>query len=330
MMFINTMIFGTLMAISSYSWMSMWLGLEINLLSIIPLLSKVNDIYPSEAALKYFLTQSLASLMFLFSIILSSNLKDYFILSSNSFLMLILNSALLTKMGAAPFHFWFPEIIEGLKWINCFIILTWQKIAPMILLMYNLSLTTFLSCIIIISSMIGSLLNLNQISLRKILVYSSINHMSWMIAAMLYSPSVWMIYFIIYTIISLNIILMFNNLNIYSMKQLLFCLNSNKMNKLLFMMNFMSLGGLPPFLGFLPKWLTVNNLIYNNFYTLSLILIITTLISLFVYLRIMFSTLMFNSAEIIFMKTKMNISVIIFNFISIFSLIFYPYILTLF
>nr|QYK19498.1 NADH dehydrogenase subunit 2 [Episcapha opaca] len=330
MMFFNTMIFGTLMAISSYSWMSMWLGLEINLLSIIPLLSKVNNIYPSEAALKYFLTQSFASLLFLFSIILSSNLKEYFILFSDSFLMLMLNSALLTKMGAAPFHFWLPEIIEGLKWNNCFIILTWQKIAPMILLEYNLTLTTFLSCIILISSMIGGLMNINQISLRKILVYSSINHMGWMIAAMMYSPSIWMIYFIIYTMISFNIILMFNNLNIYFMKQLLICLNSNKMNKLLFTMNFLSLGGLPPFLGFLPKWLTINNLIYNNFYMLSVILIITTLISLFVYLRITFSTLMFNSTEMIFMKTKMNISMIILNFITIFSLIYYSYLLILF
>nr|ARH53779.1 NADH dehydrogenase subunit 2 [Cortodera humeralis] len=318
LLFLYTLMLGSLISISSYSWMSMWIGLEINLLSIIPLLSDSKNIYPAESTIKYFITQALASIILLFSIIIISNLKEFFPQNSNMFLMMIMNSALLTKMGAAPFHAWFPEVMEGLDWANCLLMLTWQKLAPMILLMYNLKMTLFLSMIIIFSSLIGSIIGLNQISLRKILAYSSINHIGWMIASMLNSQNIWFIYFLVYSIISLNIILIFKNLNIYFLKQLFNSLNSNKLLKFFFLINFLSLGGLPPFLGFFPKWLTINNLVQNNFFMISLLLIILTLVTLFFYLRILFSTMILNSNEVvIFNKSKFNFFMILINFLSL-------------
>nr|AYW52142.1 NADH dehydrogenase subunit 2 [Lamiinae sp. 2 ACP-2013] len=318
LMFFNTMMFGTLIAISSYSWLSMWIGLEINLLSIIPLLKSKFNLFPSEAALKYFITQALASSILLLSIILMFNLKIW----GTSTFMMILNSALLTKLGAAPFHAWFPEVIEGLNWNNSMIMLIWQKIAPMILLFYFNNLTLFFTIIIIISSMVSGILGLNQISLRKILAYSSINHISWMLSSMLNTQLIWFFYFIVYSIITLNIALIFKKLNIFYLNQLSISLNWNKMVKYSFYLNFLSLGGLPPFLGFLPKWLVVNNLILNNFYLLSIILIILTLITLFFYLRIMFSMMMINFNEpIIFTQKSLNYLVLIFNSFSIFGLL---------
>nr|QVM79244.1 NADH dehydrogenase subunit 2 [Stenocorus meridianus] len=319
-LFFNCLIFGTMIAISSYSWMSMWMGLEINLLSIIPLLKDYKNIYPSEAAFKYFITQALASTILLFSFIMNLNLLEYFPQYSN-YLMIMMNSALLMKMGAAPFHAWFPEVMEGLNWPNCLLLLTWQKIAPMILLMYNLQMTLFLSFIIIISSIVGGILGLNQISLRKIMAYSSINHISWMISSMLNFQMIWMIYFISYSIISINIILIFKFLNMYNLKQLMNSLNYNKILKWFFIMNFLSLGGLPPFLGFFPKWLTINNLIQQNYLILSLLLIIFTLITLYFYLRITFSTLMINTNEnLIFTKKLKYYLVILVNFLSLMGL----------
>nr|ARH54663.1 NADH dehydrogenase subunit 2 [Stenurella nigra] len=320
MLFLNSLILGTLIAISSYSWMTMWIGLEINLLSIIPLLNNPKNIYPSESALKYFITQALASVIFLFAIIMMFNLKEIF--PQNSLFEVMMNSALLTKMGAAPFHAWFPEVMEGLNWLNCLLLLTWQKIAPMILLMYTLKMTMFLTIIIVFSSILGGILGINQISLRKILAYSSINHIGWMIASMLNFQSIWLIYFLIYTIINLNIILIFNQKNIFYFKQLNNMMNSNKMFKFFFILNFLSLGGLPPFLGFLPKWLAINNLIMNNFYLISLFLITFTLITLYFYLRISFSTMMMNSSEtLIFYRDQNNFFIIFFNFLSIIGLV---------
>nr|YP_009971747.1 NADH dehydrogenase subunit 2 [Cucujus mniszechi]QNG56457.1 NADH dehydrogenase subunit 2 [Cucujus mniszechi] len=313
-LFLNSMIMGTLITISAYSWMSMWMGLEINLLSIIPLLNKHKNIYPSESAMKYFITQTMASSIILFSVIMMSNKFEFIPQNLNFSLLLMMNSAILTKMGAAPFHFWFPEVMEGLNWFNCFLILTWQKIAPMIIYMYNCNMMNFTSWIIIISSVIGSIMGFNQISLRKILTYSSINHISWMLASMLNSQIIWLIYFLIYSIISFNIIIIFHKWNIFYINQLINIMNYNMMIKLTFNLNFLSLGGLPPFLGFLPKWMTIHNLISNNFFLLSLIMIIFTLLTLFYYLRITFSSILILNKE----YTK-NFSIHMNNFIILFS-----------
>nr|QVM79283.1 NADH dehydrogenase subunit 2 [Rhagium fortecostatum] len=320
-LFFKTLIIGTLISISSYSWMSMWMGLEINLLSMIPLLSDEKNIYPSESALKYFITQSLASIILLFSIIMMLNLKEFFPQNSNFYMMIIMNSALFTKMGAAPFHAWFPEVMEGLNWMNCLLMLTWQKVAPMILLMYNLKMTLFMSCVIIFSSVISGILGLNQISLRKIMAYSSINHIGWMIASMLNFSIIWIIYFFIYSIITINIISIFKLFNIFYLKQLFNTLNFNKNLKFFFMLNFLSLGGLPPFLGFFPKWLTVNNLIFSNFLVITLLLIVFTLITLFFYLRITFMSLTMNYNEnLIFISKKNNFFIFLMNLISLMGL----------
>nr|AXS65661.1 NADH dehydrogenase subunit 2 [Cucujoidea sp. 41 KM-2017] len=330
MLFFNTLIMGTMLAISSYSWFSMWMGLEINLLSIIPLISKNNNIYPAESAMKYFLTQSMASVILLFAIILSLNLFDTIKTDLNHPVTMVLNSALFMKMGAAPFHFWFPEIMEGLNWMNCLIMLTWQKIAPMVILMYNIKLSLFISIIIISSNFIGSIMSLNQISLRKILAYSSINHIGWMLSSMLVSQYIWSLYFLIYSIISMNIIFIFNSFNIFMLKQTFYTLNKNKTLKILLSFNFISLGGLPPFLGFFPKWMTINFLVEKKFIFLSLIMIILTLITLFVYLRVIFHSLTINMNEILTSyKLKINLLPLIFNFCSLSLLTLSPLILNL-
>nr|QIV24757.1 NADH dehydrogenase subunit 2 [Pseudoplites inexpectatus] len=322
LLLLTSLMVGSLIAMSSYSWLSMWIGLEINLLSIIPLLSDSNNLYPSESALKYFITQAMASIILLFSIVSSMNLNDLIFNSPNHYWLIILNSAILTKMGAAPFHAWFPEVMEGLNWFNCFIMLTWQKMAPMVILMYNMNMTTFFSAIIVFSTVISGILGLNQISLRKILAYSSINHISWMISSMLNSQTIWILYFIIYVIITANIVILFFYTNIFFLKQLFSSFNQNKTLKFFFVMNFLSLGGLPPFLGFFPKWLTINNLVENNFLVLSVILITSTLITLYFYLRVTFSTLVINSKETIVKTPQLNLFMIVFsNFISLTGLV---------
>nr|YP_010535337.1 NADH dehydrogenase subunit 2 [Morimospasma tuberculatum]UYB77588.1 NADH dehydrogenase subunit 2 [Morimospasma tuberculatum]WEY30146.1 NADH dehydrogenase subunit 2 [Morimospasma sp.] len=320
-LFFFSMVMGTLIAISSYSWLSMWMGLEINLLSIIPLLSNSKNSYPAEAALKYFITQALASSILLMGVILSLNLKEFF-MENSSILSILMSSALLTKMGAAPFHAWFPEVMDGLNWDLGLLMLTWQKIAPMILLYYICSLSMFFLMIILISTLLSGILGLNQISLRKILAYSSINHISWMLASMLHSQIIWFIYFCIYSIITLNIVIIFKEFQMFYLNQLFNLLNFSKTIKFTFILNFFSLGGLPPLLGFFPKWLVINNLVLNEFYFLSILMILFTLITLFFYLRISFSTLMMNSSEtLIFISKKTKFKLFFINFISLTGLL---------
>nr|AND96452.1 NADH deshydrogenase subunit 2 [Onthophagus obscurior] len=321
-MFMFTLTFGTLISISSYSWMSMWLGLEINLLAIIPLMSNSKNSMASEAAMKYFITQTLASMILLMTLILMSLNMNYLIF--NSPLSTIYLTALFIKMGAAPFHFWFPEIIQGLSWTNAYIMLTWQKIAPFMLLSYsNFNNINFFIIIIIFSSMISGIMGMNQTNIKKIMAYSSINHISWMLASMLFFEKIWMYYFIIYAIISLNIIIILNKLNIFYLNQLFSSLNNNPLIKFFFMLNFMSLGGLPPFLGFLPKWLTIQILIKMNLFYLAFIVIIMTLITLFFYMRIITLSILMNSNTSNFKNSYMKQfnNIYLFNFIILMSLL---------
>nr|ANJ70602.1 NADH dehydrogenase subunit 2 [Ocypus olens] len=319
-LFFSSLMAGSMISISSPSWMGMWMGLEINLLSIIPLMNSNKNLFSSEASLKYFITQALASTILLFSIILLSN--NIFLVSQiKSNMLLIFYSALLTKMGAAPFHFWFPEIMEGLSWLNCLILLTWQKIAPMIIMMYNTEFSEFMFFIIIFSMLISGIMGFNQTSIRKIFAYSSINHIGWMIGSMFLMETIWFYYLLIYSLISVNIIAIFNTLNIFYMKQLFISLNNNFIMKFFFVFNFLSLGGLPPFIGFFPKWLTVENLIMGNFYLLTFTMVILTLLTLFYYVRMMFSTLIMNMMEInYFIGSKFNqFWTLTMNFMTIFG-----------
>nr|WDE20739.1 NADH dehydrogenase subunit 2 [Callimerus inbasalis] len=324
LLFFIFMIIGTLISISSYSWFGMWMGLEINMISIMPLFSNTNNMYSSEASIKYFLTQTLASMIILFSIIMLS-ITTFIFNKSETIFSIMMNSALLTKMGAAPFHFWFPEVIEGLNWNNSLILLTWQKIAPMILMMYNSKISMFFFSIILFCMIISSILGFNQISLRKILAFSSINHIGWMISALLNSKIIWFLYFLIYTIITINIIYIFKKFKMFFINQLIMIFNSNPLLKTFFILNFFSLGGIPPFLGFFPKWIIINSLTLNSQYLLSFIMIIFTLLTFYFYMRMTFSSLIINFDIPYFSSIKLkNFYMMFFNFIALSSLILFP------
>nr|YP_002456243.1 NADH dehydrogenase subunit 2 [Deracantha onos]ABV23664.1 NADH dehydrogenase subunit 2 [Deracantha onos] len=296
-LFTSTLMLGTLISITSTSWLGVWMGLEINLLSFIPLMTNTKNIMSTEASLKYFLIQALASALLLFVIILMSSWPNLFLTQNNLFNTMI-SSTLMLKMGAAPFHFWFPGVMEGLSWMNCLILMTWQKIAPLMLLSYVLDSTVFISFIILTSIIIGSLGGLNQSSLRKLMAYSSINHVGWMISAMMVGENMWELYFLIYTLLSLSIVLMFNLFEVHHINQNFLTLSNNRNSKTLMFLLLLSLGGLPPFLGFLPKWLIIQTLSELNYQFTVVIMVVTTLITLFYYLRLTFTAFLFSYTEL--------------------------------
>nr|AAF77369.1 NADH dehydrogenase subunit 2 [Drosophila simulans]AAF77382.1 NADH dehydrogenase subunit 2 [Drosophila simulans]AAF77395.1 NADH dehydrogenase subunit 2 [Drosophila simulans]AAF77408.1 NADH dehydrogenase subunit 2 [Drosophila simulans]AAF77421.1 NADH dehydrogenase subunit 2 [Drosophila simulans] len=295
-LFITIMIIGTLITVTSNSWLGAWMGLEINLLSFIPLLSDNNNLMSTEASLKYFLTQALASTVLLFSsilLMLKNNLNNEI---NESFTSMIIMSALLLKSGAAPFHFWFPNMMEGLTWMNALMLMTWQKIAPLMLITY-LNIKYLLLISVILSVIIGAIGGLNQTSLRKLMAFSSINHLGWMLSSLMISESVWFIYFFFYSFLSFVLTFMFNIFKLFHLNQLFSWFVNSKILKFTLFMNFLSLGGLPPFLGFLPKWLVIQQLTLCNQYFLLLMMMMSTLITLFFYLRICYSAFMMNYFE---------------------------------
>lgn len=260
-------------------------------MAFIPLIRK-NKLIATEASLKYFLTQALASSVFLFATIL-------LIIDVNKikfFIEIIILSSLLLKRGSAPFHFWFPNVIEGLSWINALLLITWQKIAPLILISYIIFKPLIITRIIL-SRLIGALGGLNQTSLRKLIAYSSINHLGWILAALYNSNQLWIIYFIFYSFLSFSIIFIFNMFKISHINQLFSMFFYSKNIKFFLFFNLLSLGGLPPFLGFFPKWMTIQILTINNQFILLTFIVLITLITLYFYIRLCYSAFILNYYE---------------------------------
>nr|AVN67297.1 NADH dehydrogenase subunit 2 [Blaberus sp. B007] len=297
MIFFITLTSGMLMTISSNSWLSAWMGLEINLLSFIPIMSNNKNIYTTEASLKYFLVQALASSTLLFIIISKSLIENMFMILNSSMTNIMVVTPLLMKAGAAPLHWWFPSVMEGLSWMNCFILLTMQKIAPLVLISYTINLNMFIYIIIIMSILIGSIGGYNQISIRKILTYSSINHLGWMFSAMLMGSDMWLMYFLIYSLLTLTVIYIVKPMQISFINQTLLIHSSNKITKFMMFSSLLSLGGLPPFLGFLPKWIVIQSLAYNSHILISSIMVILSLITLYYYLRVSYSSFILLSSQ---------------------------------
>nr|WGO58211.1 NADH dehydrogenase subunit 2 [Blattella foliolata] len=323
-LFMTTLISGIFITISSNSWLGAWMGLEINLLSFIPIMSSNENIFTTEASLKYFLVQALASSVLLFLIISKTMMEDMFSLMNSQLSSMIMSTPLLLKGGAAPFHWWFPSVMEGLTWSNCFILMTLQKIAPLILISYLIKISVFYSTIIILSVLIGSIGGYNQISIRKILTYSSINHMGWMLSAMLLGENMWLMYFSIYSFLTLTIISIISPFQISFINQTFLFNNDNPMMKFLLFTSLLSLGGLPPFLGFMPKWFIIQSMVSNGMSFIITIMIVLSLITLYYYLRISYSSFMILHSEpswnIQIHKNKMMLTTLILSSLSMLGL----------
>nr|YP_010946765.1 NADH dehydrogenase subunit 2 [Pseudoglomeris montshadskii]WGO57522.1 NADH dehydrogenase subunit 2 [Pseudoglomeris montshadskii] len=296
-MFFFILISGLLIIMSSNSWLGAWMGLEINMLSFIPLMSNENNMLTTEASLKYFLIQALASSILLFLIISSSFNENMFTMYL-SLMKTFLVTPLLLKSGVAPMHWWFPSVMEGLSWMNCLILLTIQKMAPLMLISYTITFNNYIFYMIIITSVaVGAVGGLNQTSLRKIITYSSINHLGWLLIAMKVSENMWISYFLIYSLLTSTVISIIYPSQISMINQT-FQLTKNKIIKLMMFSSLLSLGGLPPFTGFLPKWIIIQVMMANKILILSSIMVVMSLITLYYYLRISYSSFIMMNSEI--------------------------------
>nr|YP_009350715.1 NADH dehydrogenase subunit 2 [Silvestritermes heyeri]AQP27641.1 NADH dehydrogenase subunit 2 [Silvestritermes heyeri] len=292
-----TLVGGVLVSVSSNSWLGAWMGLEINLMSFIPLMSNVKNMYNTEASLKYFIVQVLASATLLFMVVMKTLTEDLFTFESNPYTPMIICTPLLLKSGAAPLHWWFPGVMEGLSWENCALLMTVQKAAPLMLMSYLIEINMFTLSIILMSTIVGSIGGLNQTSMRKILTYSSINHTGWMLIALTTSENLWLVYFAIYSTLALTVVSAIKLSGVSFINQTMMTNKEAVLMKFMMFTSLLSLGGLPPFLGFLPKWIIIQAMITNNMAPLATIVVVTSLITLYYYLKISYSSFMILNTE---------------------------------
>nr|WRK68536.1 NADH dehydrogenase subunit 2 [Potomida semirugata] len=279
-LFLFLMVSSTCLVVSSSNWLTTWMGLEINMLGFIPLMFLKETANESETAVKYLVPQSLGSTIFIASAVIS------FHLNSTQSLMSI---AMCLKLGAAPLHFWFPPVMANLSLLPAFMLLTWQKIAPIFAIAtFAPSPTPDVLLVASVSALWGGVGGLNQTDLRSLLTYSSIAHTGWMLASINSNTSVLSFYVMTYILINLSIYSALITTSLSSHKQLFTA--QSPANSLLLATCILSLGGLPPLSGFVMKLLVI------KFTQASLLVIFTlilgALVSLFYYLSLTFSPLL--------------------------------------
>nr|AAS91399.1 NADH dehydrogenase subunit 2 [Rhinolophus arcuatus] len=291
---LSTIILGTLIVMTSSHWLLVWIGFEMNMLAIIPVMMKRSNPRSTEASTKYFLTQATASMLLMLAIIInllhSGQWTVTNILSPTA--SAIMTLALTMKLGLSPFHFWVPEVTQGIPLSSGLILLTWQKLAPLSVL-YQISHSINLDILLtmsILSIFIGGWGGLNQTQLRKILAYSSIAHMGWMTAIMTYNPTMALLNLILYILMTTVTFMLFMINSSTTTLSLSHLWNKMPLLTASILVMMLSLGGLPPLTGFLPKWMIIQELTKNDSIILPTLMAITALLNLYFYMRLTYTT----------------------------------------
>nr|AHY87067.1 NADH dehydrogenase subunit 2 [Ficedula strophiata] len=290
LVFTISLLLGTTITISSNHWIMAWAGLEINTLAILPLISKSHHPRAIEAATKYFLVQAAASTLILFSSMTNAwqtGQWDITLLTCPTS-SLVLTTAIAMKLGLAPFHFWFPEVLQGTSLTTGLLLSTAMKFPPMTLLfMTSQSLNpTLLAIMAILSTALGGWMGLNQTQTRKVLAFSSISHLGWMAAIIIYSPKLALLNFYLYALITTAVFLTLNSINTLNLSTLMTTWTKTPALSATLMLTLLSLAGLPPLTGFLPKWLIIQELTKQEMASMATIIALLSLLSLFFYLRL--------------------------------------------
>nr|AAX57242.1 NADH dehydrogenase subunit 2 [Enicurus ruficapillus] len=290
LIFTMSLLLGTTITVSSNHWIMAWAGLEINTLAILPLISKSHHPRAIEAATKYFLVQAAASTLMLFSSMTNAWQTGQWDITQMTCptSCLILTAAIAMKLGLVPFHFWFPEVLQGSSLTTGLLLSTAMKFPPMTLFfMTSQSLNpTLLTIMAILSAALGGWMGLNQTQTRKILAFSSISHLGWMAIIIIYSPKLALLNFYLYTLITAAVFLTLNSMNTLKLSTLMTTWTKTPALSATLMLTLLSLAGLPPLTGFLPKWLIIQELTKQEMATTATIIAMLSLLSLFFYLRL--------------------------------------------
>nr|AAR32835.1 NADH dehydrogenase subunit 2 [Basileuterus fulvicauda] len=294
LIFITSLLLGTTITMSSNHWVMAWTGLEINTLAILPLISKSHHPRAIEAATKYFLTQAAASALVLFSSMTNAWHTGQWDITqlTHPTSSLILTSAIAMKLGLVPFHFWFPEVLQGSPLTTGLLLSTIMKLPPITLLyMTSPSLNpALLTTLAILSTALGGWMGLNQTQIRKILAFSSISHLGWMAIIIIYNPKLTLLNFYLYALMTATVFLTLNTIKVLKLSTLMTAWTKIPSLNAMLLLTLLSLAGLPPLTGFLPKWLIIQELTKQDMAPAATLISLLSLLSLFFYLRLAYCT----------------------------------------
>jgi NADH-quinone oxidoreductase subunit N len=354
---------GGLIMIASNDFLVFYLGLELQALSFY-LLSSINtsSAKSSEAGLKYFILGSLASGILLYGISLIygfmgttnfSEIANLVELQKNDvpvgFLLglILVLIAMFFKLSNAPFHMWSPDVYEGSPTIVATLFATVGKFSAVLaltLLLYNFSwviLSKIMGLVGLLSIIVGAFGAIFQKNFKRLLAFSSISHVGFIIlgfAGLGKNVVVSVIFYIfIYSLITigsfgfLNLITSKNQIDndeednkIFKISSLSGLSKTNPVMALCLSLLMFSSAGIPPLAGFFSKFYIISATISSGFLILAIIAIIFSVVSAFYYLRIIKIIYFDKPKDIIDLDDSLAIkAIIIFSTILNFVMLFF-------
>jgi len=356
-------VFGMFLLLSCNDFLTLYVTLEFQSLVLYVLAAlKQNSLFSIEAGLKYFLLGTFASGLLLFgssliygltgslNFIELNTIFEFGTILQIDYLfklgILFFFSALFFKFSAGPFHMWSPDVYHGAPTILTFFFSITPKIIFLALLVrINILLfssfefySQFLFFVSgLFSLTIGSLASIYQVKLKRLLAYSSITNVGYLLMALSsgqvegFSSAFIYIFFYIFALSGIFSILLgvryfFNNFEFKSVFEFMGLLNINFFVSILIILSFFSLLGLPPFAGFIGKFYLFFVSISSELFFFLYLSIIASILSAVIYLRVI-RLVLFNKYNNLFFLRPFSFSVaILSSFLGLINLLifFFP------
>ena len=287
----------SLLLVSSINWFSIYLAIELQTLTLFILVAlKRDSAYSTEASLKFFVLGAVSSGLFLFGCVLlyavtgSTSVQE---INSNLTVdvgKILVTVSLLFKLSAVPFHMWAPDVYEGSPTIITALLATVPKIAVFSILVQIGPVTNVVLMCAVLSIVYGAIGALNQTKIKRLLAYSGIGHMGFILLGVaigsLESIQAGLIYMIIYVIMSIcsfSILLFLTKDFLIEVRELS---RKNPVVGLTLAFTFLSTAGIPPLAGFLSKWLVLLSGVSSGYYVICIIVVISSVIAGVYYVRV--------------------------------------------
>jgi len=309
-------ILGMFIMLSANDLIVFYLGLELQSLALYILASIDRDNARSnEAGLKYFILSALASGLLLYGCSIMygfTGSTNFEIIAQNfdnenygaTFAMVFILIGLAFKVSAVPFHMWTPDVYEGSPTsVTTFFAIVPKLVGSAVLIRFMLvpfsnaidQWQTILVFLAIASMILGSVAAIGQTNIKRLLAYSSIGHIGFVLAGIAtgtlegYKSTI--VYLIIYLIMNVGAFACVLSMKkdkkyLENISDLSGISNKHPVLSFALLIIFFSLAGIPPLAGFFAKFYVFLAVIQNEMYFLAIIGLLSTVISAFYYLRV--------------------------------------------
>lgn len=283
--------FSIISGLTASSFFSLWLILELNILAFLFIIYLDKYSVYSRSVIKYFIIQAISSAFIIWRVFL-----EMLGISINT-LTFFFFSFIIAKIGLTPFHRWLLSLSQKIRWSSLFFLLTFQKLIPLYFVLVSLRFR-FLSFIVFLCCF-SSFIILNENLIKRLIRVSSLVNLGWLILA-LPSVKLFMLFYLVYSFTLLILFKIFFGGSIILISELKGKLRVLEVFILLSM--FLSLSGLPPFIGFWLKTILLLKIILVGQIFLGLTLLVSGVLAMKAYIGIV-ECFLTRSRHIVFFST---------------------------